>query len=403
MHDNSATTDGLQAGTRQGLIILAASMMPVMAIVSLVPVLPLLMREFASVDGSHFLVPMALTIPALCVALFSPVAGWLSDRLGRKKLLIGALLLYAAFGIIPWFLDNLHQIIGARIALGVVEAIIMTVATTLIGDYYSGERREKWIGLQVASTAIAAIVLIAIGGGLGEAFGSRGPFLLYILAIPVALAAAIILFEPSVKAEKVNTSVVAFPYKTVFPLVLITLVVGILFYTIIVKLGPILEISGAVSPGKIGLIGALCNLAIGAGTLIFHKFKKHVGPRILLAGLIIACLGYAGLGSFESFAGLASFSILACVGSGMMLTNMVNWTMSSLPAEVRGSGMGLWTGAFFLGQFLAPIVATAVAGEDGSLTTALGAYSTFIAVAAVVVLFYVALLSRSKKSAPGVE
>ncbi|MEL0212628.1 MAG: MFS transporter, partial [Novosphingobium sp.] len=100
---------GQTAGIAQGLVILAASVMPIMAIISLVPVLPLLMHEFAPVAGSEFLVPMALTIPALCVAVFSPVAGWLSDKFGRKRLLIASLVLYAAFGIIPWFLTDLFQ------------------------------------------------------------------------------------------------------------------------------------------------------------------------------------------------------------------------------------------------------------------------------------------------------
>ena len=188
---NEEMSGDLGAGARQGIVLLAASIMPIMAIVSLVPVLPMLMGEFADVAGSEFLVPMALTIPALCVALFSPVAGWLADRVGRKILLVAALLLYAVFGILPWFIADLFQMIAARIALGLVEAVIMTVATVLIGDYFIGERREKWIALQVAVGSIAAIVLIAISGALGDAFGSRGPFLLYLLALPIAVAAAV--------------------------------------------------------------------------------------------------------------------------------------------------------------------------------------------------------------------
>ena len=78
MNATSAIGSKIDLGrTRHGVVILAASVMPIMAIISLVPVLPLLEREFASVPGSAFLVPMALTIPALCVALFSPLAGWL--------------------------------------------------------------------------------------------------------------------------------------------------------------------------------------------------------------------------------------------------------------------------------------------------------------------------------------
>ena len=377
-----------QAGTRQGIIILSASVMPIMAIISLVPVLPMLMREFASVEGSEFLVPMALTIPALCVALFSPVAGWLSDRLGRKTLLVVALLLYAAFGIIPWFLDDLFQIIGARVALGIVEAIIMTVATALIGDYFVGERREKWIALQVAVGSIAAIALIAIGGGLGELFGSRGPFLLYLVAIPIALAAAMILFEPEVQANDAALAKSGFPYRAILPLVFTTLGVGIVFYTVIVQLGPILELSGAVSPGIIGLIGAGTNLGVGLGTFAFDRLKDKAGPMLLALGLAVAAIGYIGIGLSSILPMIGAFAILACIGSGILLPNMLTWTMRRLPAEMRGRGTGMWTGAFFLGQFLAPIVAASAMQATGGLANALTVYAGLIAIGAIAALLF---------------
>jgi MFS family permease len=378
------------AGTRHGVMILIASVLPVMAIIALVPVLPLLLREFADVDGSEFLVPIALTVPALCVAVFSPLAGWLSDRLGRKNLLVGSMVLYAGFGIIPWFLDDLFQIIAVRIALGVVEAMIMTVATTLIGDYYEGDKREKWIALQVAAASLSAILLIAAGGILGELLGSRGPFLLYLLALPAALVAAAVLFEPAAARSDSNVAALPFALSAIAPLVMITLFVGVVFYTIIVQLGPILEIPGALSPGVIGMIGAACNCAVGLGSLVFHKAKDHVGPRLLAIGLVIAALGYAGASLAATLPVIAAFVILASIGSGIMLPNMLTWTMSRLPPQMRGRGMGLWTGAFFLGQFLAPLLAAAVTGLTGTMAPTLLTYATTIAVAAVMTL----LLSR---------
>jgi MFS family permease len=378
------------AGTRHGVMILIASVLPVMAIIALVPVLPLLLREFADVDGSEFLVPIAMTVPALCVAVFSPLAGWLSDRLGRKNLLVGSMVLYAGFGIIPWFLDDLFQIIAVRIALGVVEAMIMTVATTLIGDYYEGDKREKWIALQVAAASLSAILLIAAGGILGELLGSRGPFLLYLLALPAALVAAAVLFEPAAARSDSNVAALPFALSAIAPLVMITLFVGVVFYTIIVQLGPILEIPGALSPGVIGMIGAACNCAVGLGSLVFHKAKDHVGPRLLAIGLVIAALGYAGASLAATLPVIAAFVILASIGSGIMLPNMLTWTMSRLPPQMRGRGMGLWTGAFFLGQFLAPLLAAAVTVLTGTMAPTLMAYATTIAVAAVMTL----LLSR---------
>ena len=76
-----------QATTRHGVILMLTAVMPTMAIIALVPVLPLLLREFADVPGAAVLVPMALTVPALCVALFSPLAGWLSGNSRSDKLI----------------------------------------------------------------------------------------------------------------------------------------------------------------------------------------------------------------------------------------------------------------------------------------------------------------------------
>lgn len=376
--------DVYSGATKHGVILLLASIMPIMAITSLIPVLPLLFKEFGGVSGSAFLVPMALTIPALCVALFSPLAGWLSDKVGRKSLLVAALVLYAAFGIIPWFLDDLFHIIGARIALGITEAAIMTVATVLIGDYFEGERREKWIALQVGVGSVAAIVLIALGGGLGEAFGSRGPFLLYLLALPIALAAAIILFEPTVKSGALGAVKARFPLKTVLPLILTTIGVGIVFYTVIVQLGPILQLSGEVSPATIGLIGALANVAVAFGSFLFNRFKRNTGTRLLTVGLTIAAIGYAGVSMSTSLVALSAFTVVACIASGMLLPNMLTWTMNSLPPEMRGRGMGMWTGAFFLGQFVAPLVTASIVPLTGGFAQAFMAYAAVIAVGAIV-------------------
>lgn len=374
------------AGARQGIVILASSVMPIMAITSLIPVLPMLMREFGGEAGSEFLVPMALTIPALCVALFSPLAGWLSDKVRRKNLLVAALVLYAAFGIIPWFLDSLLQIVASRVALGLCEAAIMTVATALIGDYFDGARRERWIALQVAVGSIAAIALIAIGGALGEFLGSRGPFLLYLLALPVALAAVTILFEPAVHRHA-NAAKGAFPYARVLPLVLVTLGVGVVFYTMIVQLGPVLELSGAVSPGVIGLVGAATNLGVGFGTLVFERLKAHTGPALLALGLAICAIGYAGAGLATGLAAIAAFAVVACIGSGILLPNMLTWTMRRLPPEMRGRGTGMWTGAFFLGQFLAPLVVTAMMAFAASLPNALLIYSVLVALGMIATVF----------------
>ena len=380
-----AHVTGTEATTRHGVILMLTAVMPTMAIIALVPVLPLLLREFAAVPGSAVLVPMALTVPALCVALFSPLAGWLSDRVGRKRLLVGALVGYAGFGLLPLLLDDLYAIFGVRVLLGLTEAIIMTVATALVGDYFEGARREKWVAIQIATASVSAILLIAAGGALGEALGSRGPFWLYLLALPVALAAGIILFEPS-RSRAAAPLPGAPATRGIAGLVAITFGIGLLFYTIIVQLGPVIEATGVTSPALIGLAGAAANLGVMLGSITFGRLKALPGQRLLSLGLPLVAIGYVGVALSSSFYLTAAAAVVICIGNGIMLPTMLAWVMRRLPPETRGRGTGVWTGAFFLAQFVAPITAAALSGLLGGLSGAFLFFAVAAAIAAGIAL-----------------
>ena len=376
-----------KASTAQGIVLMFAAVLPVMAVVSLVPILPLLLEEFAAVRGSEFLVPIAITVPALCVAIFSPLAGWLSDRTGRKNLLLTAFVAYALIGITPYFLTDLKHIIASRILLGISEAIIMTVATALIGDYFQGERREKWVAIQVATAAIAATVLVAVGGILGEVLGTRGPFLLYLLALPIALVSAFVLFEPKVQEEAQSNNIPGFPLKEILPLVLITLGVSLLFYTVVVKLGPILMLTAVVTPALIGAAGMASNLGHVSGAVLFGRFKNNPAPALLSVGLVLTAGGYFVLSTSTGFYMSIAGAVVASLGVGIMMPTLLAWTMRILPPIYRGRGTGIWTGTFFLGQFIAPIIAVALEAVLGGLVNVLAIYGALALTGAIVTFF----------------
>ena len=390
MNESVTAVPRQAASTIHGAVLLLAAVLPVMAIVSLVPVIPLLGKEFSAVPGSEFLVPMAVTIPALCVALFSPLAGWLSDRVGRKLLLIIALLLYAVFGVLPYFMSDLMRIIISRVGLGVTEAVIMTVATAMLGDYFQGEERKRWIALQVALLSLAAIVLITVGGVLGETLGSRGPFLLYLIALPVALIVTLVLFEPEVREQHTEAEIdEKFPFTKVLPLVVITFVAAVLFYTIVVELGALLTVIGVTSPAVIGAVGAGVNFGHVTGSFIFHRLKSWSGPALLVVGFGIAAAGYLSIGLSHNLPTRAASTFFASVGVGVLLPSLLAWIMRELPAQFRGRGTGFWTGTFFLGQFVAPIMAVVLSDQlGGDLINVVFLYSLLAAAVALISVIF---------------
>src|SRR6185436_5784504 len=160
------------------------------------PVLPKMEDHFAGVAGADVLVPIVLTIPALVIGLTAPFAGVVIDAIDRKRLLIVALLVYAVAGTAPLYLGSLGAIIASRAVVGLCEAAIMTCCTTLIGDYWSGPRRARYLGLQTLVAALAATVFFAVGGLLGVS-GWRTPFWLYAVALVIVVPMVFLLWQPA--------------------------------------------------------------------------------------------------------------------------------------------------------------------------------------------------------------
>ena len=94
------------ADWRQGWILVLAGFLPIVAIIALTPALPTLIGHFrADIDNPRFWVPLLITTPAACIALLAPVAGFITDKVGRRPLMLGAMLLYAVGGLVPFFVD----------------------------------------------------------------------------------------------------------------------------------------------------------------------------------------------------------------------------------------------------------------------------------------------------------
>src|SRR4051794_1417270 len=191
---------GRPAGGAEALVLLFSSCLAVLGAVLLAPVLPRIEDAFAGTAGVEALTPIVLTAPALVIGLTAMVAGRIVDRLGRKRLLVGALVVYAVVGTAPVWLPSLQLIVVSRVLVGLTEAAIMTCCTTLLADYFHGSQRERYFGLQVVFTTVAATIFFGVGGALGEQ-NWRAPFWLYPVSLPLAAAAAKFVGQPAPRAH----------------------------------------------------------------------------------------------------------------------------------------------------------------------------------------------------------
>lgn len=384
---------GVKAGFAQGLALLLPATSAVMGILLLVPVAPQMMQAFADVPGVEFLVPVLLTLPGLCIALFSPVAGLLGDRLGRRRLLIGSMLVYGLAGMAPMVLSDIHQILASRVLVGICEALIMTLSTTLIGDLFTGQARERWLSSQTAVASVSALLFLALGGLLGRQ-GWQAPFMIYGLAWPMALAVFLLVREP-VRVERQVPGWSALPGRHVALTSVTTILAAILFYTIQINVSTVLPGFGVTDPARIGLFSALASIGTPLGSLIFWTVARR-DVRVLL-GLEFALMAAAFL-AMAHVPDASWFIVAAFVGqvaAGLLLPTLLTWAMSALAFEVRGRGMGLWQSSFAIGQFLSALVVPALAAATGGT---LEAFPVIAAGSLLVGLLALLLLFRSRWS-----
>ena len=396
-----------QASFATGISLLVPITLSVMAVVLLAPVLPQLQREFAGVAGADYLVPMILTVPALCVALLSPVAGVLGDYFGRRRLLLFSLLTYGAVGIAPLFLSNIWAILASRVAVGITEALIMTLSTTMIGDYFHGERRDKWLAAQTAVASMSALLFFNVGGLLGT-LGWRAPFAVYASALVMLLMVALFTWEPGEdkgegghERHLHNISWAAFPWARMSGIVAVTIFASVLFYTVQIQASPGLAALGLTNPARIGFLTSIASIGVPLGTFIYSRICQIPVRRLLLIEFSLLGLGFVLM---SAASGVPAF-IIGCalnqVGAGMLLPTLLVWAMSQLAFEVRARGTGIWTAAFSLGQWLSPIAITMLSLRLGGLLPSFAwfGYAAFGA-ALLTLLSYLAVKTGGARQAP---
>jgi len=381
-------------GVMPALVLLVTSGLTVLVTAILGPSLPAMQAWFAAVPGADFLVPLTMTAPMLMMAGLSVLAGELADRVGRKRLLVAAALLYAVVGTAPLYLDSLVAIIASRFALGILEAILMTVSTTMIGDYYSGAKRERFMSLQTTVSATSAFLLNTLGGFIAE-HGWRAPYGVYAISLLLAPLMVIYLWEPTTRASMSGAEVerdgAAFrPGLLAFTCVL-AVVTGIMFLTVPVHFGYLHGAIGVKSPSQIGLAYGINSLGVVSGTLLFGwalASRLSVAGQLSL-GALVAGAGFALMQAAGDYTLLTLAGFVNGVGAGILLPTMVTWNMRDLPVSRRGFGTGAFQSCLFFGMFLNPIIVVGLekglAGTRANAVGVVGAVMIALGVAAAIV------------------
>jgi DHA1 family bicyclomycin/chloramphenicol resistance-like MFS transporter len=118
------------------------------------------------------------------------VYGPISDRFGRRPVILAALALYGAASIVCATTQSIETLTAVRFVQALGGAGSIVLARAVVRDLYSGVRAGRELSLMGSITAFAPIVAPAIGGVLQTAFGWRASFILLVIFAVVSASAA---------------------------------------------------------------------------------------------------------------------------------------------------------------------------------------------------------------------
>lgn len=345
--------------------LLATAMLTVMASAGLAPVLPTLRAHFAGVPGVDVQIRLVLALPALAIALWSPIAGLLADRVGRLPVLAGSLALYAVAGTSGLWAEALPAILAGRALLGVAVGGVMTAGTALIADHFEGDARTRFLGLQAAFMGYGGVLFLVLGGALAG-LGWRGPFAVYGLALAVLPLVPLALRDPPRPRVDLGPAwPEPKPWATLARVYLLVFAGQVVFYLIPAQTPYLLAMRHGADPVRTALVIGGAAAVSATVSLRYAALRARLG-FVQLAALSFAVMGAGHLavsvdaGMAATLAGLA----LAGGGAGIILPNATVWLTTAITPSLRGRALGALTTAVFLGQFVSPVAAEAVRSDD---------------------------------------
>jgi len=341
------------------LVLLLVATLTIMAGIIIAPSLPAIATRFADSEHIALLSRMVLTLPSLFVALSAPLAGMLADRFGRKGLLVIAIALYGVSGASGLIADSLTALLVGRAVLGVAIGAIITLSTALIGDYFTGAERERYLGLQQAFVQLGGVVFVMSGGLLAELHW-RMPFVIYGTALILIPAVIFCLTEPQrPRALQSTTKLTDAPvnWLVVGTVCLLAFLINVSFYTVPSQLQFHMQALNIYNASGFGMVLGAFNLAGGMAALCFGGLKRRLDTTLIfLLGFSLMAAGFGLLSIASRFEGLVLANAILGAGLGIAMPNVMSTAIAHSAPALRGRIAGMAATSIFIGQFISPFV-----------------------------------------------
>ena len=342
------------------------------------PLLPLIAQDLRTTPGHAGIIVTTYSLAAAAFALF---VGPLSDRIGRKKVLISGLALFTLTSFLTYHVSSFNTLVILRAMTGLAAGTLSTCALSFAGDYYPYEQRGRAMGVLSMGYFVAFVVGVPIGAlaaarlGWQAVFGGlsvvgSAMFFVALARLPTG--------RPEVKSSRSHLRLIDHFRKSdrlagvIAAFLTSGGVVGFLTYV-----GAWLKTSYDIGVDRIGLLFMVSGIAAAAASPISGWLSDHAGKRtviiwsnVLLAFLFVI-VARAGWGVWLVL-GIAALSIAA----GARQAPLHALTTEIVGSEIRGEYIAIRNAASQLG--IATVATLSASAFDSSGFTAVALIAAFV-------------------------
>lgn len=326
-----------------------------------------------SLGASLVLVGALTTLSGLTQLLGSFPIGLLSDRVGRRRVLVGGMLGFAGAAALMALAPGPGLLVPSRLLFGLALVGTFWIAAAHLGDVVAAEERGLAFGLLTTAMGLGFAVGPFAGGRLADAAGPRAG---YLFAAAVGVAGA------GLALAQLPGGVPGFATARVRPTLRQSLRVGRDRHLVSAAIGNVLTsvgFGGAVATffplygaelglreGTIGGMFALRAVVSTVARVPCGLLAGAIGSRrVMLGSLGLELVAVLGLGGTERPAALGALLVLEGVAFGGFLTAAHAFIAEHTVAATRGAALGLYSAAGSVGGTLAPLGLGLVASQRG--------------------------------------
>ena len=307
---------------------------------------------------SHFLIGVALGAYGLTQAILQIPAGWLSDRYGRKPIIIVGLLLFAAGSFIAASADDIYWIIAGRViqGAGAINAAVMALTADLTRE----EQRTKAMALIGISIGITFSISMVLSPIFYRLIGMSGIFSMVGVLAFVSIAVVIwFIPKPGITRFHSDTEANTSKLKEVLRNKdLLRMDFGVftlhaILMSVFMQVPFILRADGldAQHQWQMYLPVMLIAFALMAPLFIIAE-KKAMTKQVFMFSIGMAALGQLGILFLQDSVWGVSLSLIVFFTAFNVLEAMQPSIVSKIaPLDAKGSAMGVFSSVQFFGAF----------------------------------------------------